>query len=703
MVTIHMVANAHIDPVWLWRWPAGVVTLLSTCRAAADLLDTYPEVRFTRSDQWVYEQVESVDPALFGRVCRLVREGRWVVAGGWYIQPDCNLPHVESFRRQMRMGKTYFRDRLGVDVTVGYNVDSFGHHAMLPALLREAGFDSYVMMRPQPHEKALPSSLFRWRSPDGSEVLTWRIVSSYNHPSVDGLAAHASAALAAAHPSVPHVMCFFGVGDHGGGPTRAQVEWIRDHPDALPGARMVFSDPRTFFDAVLPHRESLEVVQDELQYHAIGCYSAVRAIKTGVRRAEHALMRAQRCVDLHPELAPAGAAGILDVAWKEVLFNQFHDILAGSSIEGAYRDAADQLGLSTAAAESITHGTLLRSLGGLGPDRRQRVAVWNLSGDVADGPVTHDPWLEARTFRGRLVDAEGTEIPYQVAQQPALLGEKRLLVWLDRMGASSRRVLYLEPDTPPTPIPTDLAAEGDGIRGELTAARKSGAADGLVELALAEGPRYEMGVVVQEDPSDTWSHGIDGFRGDVAGHFRVLRCVVEETGPIRATLRLDASFGSSRLVARARLYRARPYVELEMELEWMEKRRIAKLVVGVPRAATRRDGIPGGSLERPTDGREYPLVDWTLSPDGWGIVAPDCFALDARDGELRFTLVRSPVYAWHEPTVLDPGGRYRHTDQGEHAFRFRWIPRATPRNLEAAALSFHNPPVCLDWTEGMQA
>ncbi len=148
MITVHMIGNAHIDPVWLWRWPAGVVEVLSTCRAACDLVDRNPDFVFTRGEAWVYEQVERHDPGLFARIRRQVAGGRWKVVGGWYLQPDCNLPLDVSLHKQMEVGQRYFRERLGVGTDVGYNVDSFGHTAYLPSLLREHGFGSYVMMRP---------------------------------------------------------------------------------------------------------------------------------------------------------------------------------------------------------------------------------------------------------------------------------------------------------------------------------------------------------------------------------------------------------------------------------------------------------------------------------------------------------------------------------------------------------------------------
>lgn len=709
MTTVHMIGSAHIDPVWLWRWPAGVVEALSTCRTAADLLEEYPDAFFTRSDQWIYEQVENADPDLFQRILRLIAAGRWAVVGGWYVQPDCNIPLAESFQRHMRYGKEHARSRLGVEVTVGYNVDSFGHSAMLPSLLVENGYTSYVMMRPGPHEKTLPTSLFRWRSPDGREVVTWRIVNSYNCSDPAKFEPHVRAAVEAAHPEVPHVMCFYGVGDHGGGPSRVHLDWIRSHRDALPGIRIEFSHPARFFDAVLPYRDRLPVVQEELQFHAIGCYSVVREIKTGVRRAEHALLRAETCLRMHPSHAPASGDSVLEGAWKEVLFNQFHDILAGSSIAEAYRDSRDQLGLACTAADDTTSTTLFRSLVALPPSARQRIVESNLSARRFEGPVAHEAWTEWRPFTGRLEGPDGAEVPYQLVQQPAILGNKKMLLWMEGMEPASTKELFLVPQTAPGPVRTDLAVFGGAIGSSGLRVRPG--APGGAELLFIERSEASRGspvlgggirLAVIEDASDTWSHGIGGYDGAVAGEFLLTRATVEESGPVRATLRLEASWGRSAVCARVRLYAGAPYLDIDLELSWLEKARIAKLILPLPgKPATRRDGIPGGSIDRTQDGREYPLVDWTLTPAGLAVAAPDCFALDGRDGALRFTLVRSPVYAWHDPTTLDPAQHYRHTDQGEHQFRFRLRPEATATTAEEAAASLHDPPVCLDWTRGM--
>ena len=127
----------------------------------------------------MYEWVENNDPAMFEEIRRRISEGRWEIVGGWWIQPDCNIPNGESFVRQGLYGQRYFLEKFGVTAKVGYNVDSFGHNGILPQILKKSGMDSYIFMRPMPSEKGLPGRLFLWESSDGSRVTSYRIPFEY--------------------------------------------------------------------------------------------------------------------------------------------------------------------------------------------------------------------------------------------------------------------------------------------------------------------------------------------------------------------------------------------------------------------------------------------------------------------------------------------------------------------------------------------
>ncbi|HET7830963.1 MAG TPA: hypothetical protein VFL03_15475, partial [Candidatus Limnocylindrales bacterium] len=157
---LHMIGNAHIDPVWLWQWPEGYQEVRATFRSALDRMNEYPEFRFTANSAAYYAWVKEIDPAMFEEIRERVAEGRWAVVGGWWVEPDCNIPSGESFVRHALYSQRWFEAELGVMATVGYNVDPFGHNGMLPQLLRRAGMDSYVFMRPGPHEKRLPGPIF---------------------------------------------------------------------------------------------------------------------------------------------------------------------------------------------------------------------------------------------------------------------------------------------------------------------------------------------------------------------------------------------------------------------------------------------------------------------------------------------------------------------------------------------------------------
>ncbi|GIQ65844.1 hypothetical protein PACILC2_44120 [Paenibacillus cisolokensis] len=137
---LYMIGNAHLDPVWLWQWQEGFQEAKATFRSALDRMKESEDFIFTSSSAAMYEWIENNDPAMFEEIRQRVREGRWHIVGGWWIQPDCNIPGGESFVRQGLYGQRYFKEKLGVTAKVGYNVDSFGHHGMLPQILKKAAW-----------------------------------------------------------------------------------------------------------------------------------------------------------------------------------------------------------------------------------------------------------------------------------------------------------------------------------------------------------------------------------------------------------------------------------------------------------------------------------------------------------------------------------------------------------------------------------
>ena len=228
---IHLIGNAHLDPAWLWRWTEGFAEIKATFQSALDRLAEFPEFVFTCAAASYYQWVEENAPEMFAAIRRRVAEGRWIIAGGWWVQPDCNIPCGESFVRHGLYSQRYFREKFGVIAQVGYNVDSFGHNGMLPQILQKSGMDSYVFSRPGDDEKELPGHVFWWESPDGSRVLAFKIPFSYGQwvpweetrPG-DAEARKLQETLKLAADEQIAFMNFYGVGNHGGGPTIASLK-----------------------------------------------------------------------------------------------------------------------------------------------------------------------------------------------------------------------------------------------------------------------------------------------------------------------------------------------------------------------------------------------------------------------------------------------------------------------------------------------
>jgi alpha-mannosidase len=688
-IVVHMVGNAHLDPVWLWGWQAGLDEALATCRSACDRLDRHPDLVFTRGEAWVYEQIERLDPALFDRICEHVAAGRWEIVGGWWIQPDCNFPSGIGFDRQMALGRLYFESRFGIFPNVAYNVDSFGHTAALPTIMRAHGQTRYVMMRPQEHEMALPARVFRWSEADGTpEVTSFRIAGAYTCREIT--LNHVQASLKGIPDGLGHTMCFFGVGDHGGGPTERQIAWIRENRDTIPGVRLEFSSPGRFFDAIAESADLLPSVTGELQMHAIGCYSVTRSIKTAVRRAEHLLEQA-RIADPDADLTEA---------WKRVCFGQFHDTLGGTAIPSAYTRELDAVGYAATVADETAQYAFRREMSALPDDPRQRIVAFNPSEEEFAGHLEFEPWLDWQDWPTGywLSDAEGRPTPCQRVYSESLAyvshvngavnyGLPRLL-FPARLGAGEIKEWHIE--TGPCPEPARAPAMAPNMDCSVRTLNFRGGPLPMPVLALIE------------DNSDTWSHGIDRYAEDALIVSRLDAPSELDRGPLMRSWVGSGTIGRSDWRAEWRVYAGEPFIELRLRVLWREAHRLLKLVWPQSNVAERIDGVAGTHLRRPNSGRELPLRDWTSSSAG-AIVTPDVYAIDATPVRVRLTLLRSPILAHHDPhNGVSPTARI--SDQGEHEFRFRFFGGSVePGILNRHAWNMHRPPLIGDLTRGMIA
>lgn len=684
--TLYLIGNAHIDPVWLWQWPEGREEVFATCRTALDLMEEDSSFVFCRSSAATYKWIEEYEPELFERIAERVREGRWVIVGGWWEQPDCNIPAGESLARHAILGKRYFLDRFGVEVTVGYNVDTFGHAAALPAILAGAGQDSYCFFRPGPHEKDLPSSVFRWRAPDGSEVIACRSTGHYN-TGPEEIDDHIRRAAASPTPT----MCFFGVGNHGGGPTRrnlASIHRLQGDPD-LPD--LVMAGPEPFFRAMRAQWDELPVVAEELQYHARGCYAAVSEVKRGNREVEQTLLASERLI------AAARLQGVdiavgsdLTDAWERLLFNQFHDTMAGTSVRAAYDDTrADH------AEAKVLAG------------RHFRYAAHRLAGRVdtsGEGQpiVVFNPCVAPRreviemdvAFRGSqgevgLVDETGAEVPATLGEPRVYTsGRTHAVAFLADVPSLGHRAYRLV-NRPPTNTfpavevtPTTLESK----RFHITVDPDTGAVrsiyDKTHQVELCAAPANALLVI--DDPSDTWSHDVPAFRQEVGAFRAVEPPQVVLAGPTHGALKVRLAYQDSTIEQLIVLYQDIPQIAFHTHIDWRQRHQVLKAAFPLAlRDVQATFETAYGHTVRPATGDEQPHHRWMdLSgragdqPYGAALLNDGCYSCDALGSEMRLTVLRSPIYAFHDPQTTQPGEAYDYTDQGPHDLTYALVPHA---------------------------
>ncbi|MBN1583756.1 MAG: alpha-mannosidase [Anaerolineae bacterium] len=732
---VHMIGNAHIDPVWLWRVGEGREEVLSTYRSAIERMAETPGFIFSSGGAITYRWVQEDDPDLFQAIQQRVAEGSWSIVNGWMIQPDCNIPSGESFVRQGLYGQRTFEALFGKRAVTGYNVDSFGHAGSLPQILRGCGLANYVFFRPAPGtEKTLPGTLFWWESDDGSRVLTSRPPLHYpSHPG--DLIERIDAAAAEAPPEVGHVMCFYGVGNHGGGPTKANIASILQAMARPDGPEVRFGNTDAFFDLVRASGADLPVLHDELQHHSRGCYTAVSKIKWYNRKCEHALLTAEKLAALaHRYCDLDYPQDVLGYAWENVLFSQFHDILAGTSLREACEDTFEDYTKSLRIAERVTDEALTALSSMIDTQSLQTVAPHTSTSpghtprtilvfnphpwehttpvEIAITPTKrwHDDW------RGKALPAlvhltdDQKSVPCQVTQIEHAGAHYFLhLVFIAQLPALGYRCYNLDI---PQDVPTwqglkeepahdlenaTLHLQFDPDTGWLTSIFDK---EHNVELLRQDG-----GVpLVIDDPSDTWSHDVVSF-DNVIGRFQASGQIARiENGPVRQTMRVVSRWGCSTITTDYILYHDDRQVYLDMTVDWQEQLKMLKLAFPLnldnPQSTS---SIPYGHIQRKDDGGEEPCQDWVdvsgsidNASYGLSLLNDSKYGYDVLNGELRMSLLRSPVFAFHRPRQIEPGVTYHYTDQGEQHVRLALLPHAgdwIQGDVARRALALNAPPL----------
>jgi len=674
-IRIHLIANAHIDPVWLWRWPESVNEVISTCQSVIKLMEKYPKLTFTKGESWGYEWIEKVSPELFEKIKVRVEEKRWEIVNGWIVQPDCNIPSGESFIRQSLYGKNFFRAKLKTDTEVGYCVDSFGHSASFPAILRGSGYKYYIFMRPGPHEKDLPQA-FIWKWKDGSEILAFRIQGTYATHSIEDLKKLLDYILNNIQPNVPVTMCFYGVGNHGGGPTRKQIEFLLNLKEASKDVEYIFSTPGRFFKELEKYSKFLPVIEDELQYHAIGCYTSNSKIKKLTRKAENMLQVSEAWSIISAFLTDfIYPVQELEDNWKVLLFNQFHDTLGGTAIKEAYDDAYEQLGKVISTSADIMYEALFKIINNIDTQGNGiPFIVFNSSCYKNDSYIEFEPWMGYVRWKDNfvIVDSKDEEKSHQLLPSTALVHKYRI-VFRDIIPPFGYKVYWIrELNRKKTKYNSDLKVGNNFIENEFYKLEIKETGIDFFDKKKDQYIIRNQRLAIIEDRSDTWSHGIDRYsRNHGWPEHESIEKIIE--GPLKSVLKVNYRYKNSKIAMFITLHSKDPVVKIRYQINWYEKFKFVKLYSKLGYIPKVFSEIPYGIIERKANGREYPMQRFIMLEEpnkelGIAMINNGKYGYDVLDDEVRISILRSIPYAWHDPYKLPDKEYFNFLDMGTQEF-----------------------------------
>ncbi len=635
------VGHAHIDAAWLWPKAETINKVLRTFSTIVGLMREY-DFSYIQSSAQYYEWVEHNDKGLFSEVSRLIKLGRWIIAGGMWIESDANIIDGESLVRQFLYGQRYFLSRFGKLAKIGWLPDTFGFSANLPQILRKSGIDVFVSWRIVTHELTqFPYHVFTWEGIDGSEIPTQVILVNYNNTHTP-LNAYRAWSMYEGKGTLPQLIYPYGYGDGGGGPTREMLEY-RDLMNRLPNIpSLVNLNEDDYASTLVNAKDKLPRWRGEIHVENFrGTYTTNLLIKELIAKAEAKLTDAELWVTL-AYLTGAGDHGLseLEGLWKTLLFNQFHDIVPGSAIKEVYDDAYGELRSLLAKSEELIN--------------ESTTAISKRFGIVNSLVVFNSaPW-----GRGGII-----KVPRNVA------------VNSECQDFGDERLIYVE--APPVGFrayaingecvePKDgvmVREDGGGFIMENSYVKVKVNSKGDIESIILKGSNAElingsvklMAHIEEPIVSDAWRFSLDSLNDGV--EFNLASPPrVSIKGPLMSCIDVDKGFSKSRISQRICLSKYSPLIEVWSRIKWIDEGVLVKYWVNTTVESKEAVyDIPFGTLTRPTDPQvqvkegkiEVPALRWVDLSDGakgLAVISPSRHGYSVIGGRIGLSLLRSPTF-----------------------------------------------------------
>jgi alpha-mannosidase len=710
--TWHLTGNSHIDAAWLWPWTETVDVVKRTFGTALQLMYEYPQYTYTQSAAAYNEWMAEKYPDMNAEIAKRIKEGRWEIVGGMWVEPDLNMPDGESLVRQLLVGKRWYKQAYGVDVRIGWNPDSFGYTWQLPQIYKKSGVDYFVTQKMTWNDtNQLPFKLFWWESPDGSKVLAY-FPHDYANDNLNPMRLATDLAQARQRATgLTNIMDLYGIGDHGGGPTRAildqGVHWSMpsNPPHVVP--QMPFGTAQSYFDHLGPQiapdspewnyrsiakgytappavsgKVNIPTWKSELyfEYHR-GVMTTQASHKRNMRESSIETLNAEKWGSLAWLDGQKYPAAELTEDWKKVLFNQFHDLAAGSGIGVIYKDAQKDYDVVRWSTNEIASHSLktvderVNTTGAGVPVVVYNPLGWARSGEVTVHVATGKSPVSATGAQVVEVKPDGktdfADVKLHVLHVPAL-GYK--VVWLGKGVAGRDEHPVTAKDAGDT-----ITLENESLR--VTVNKQSGCVTSLLEKksnfeSLASGACGNQLQFFKDTPKDYDAWNIDPGTLDVAPQTIEHADSVELLKTAEPTIRVTSHWGSSKFVQTIGLSADGDEVNVDNHFDWHESHILLKAAFPVAASgpfATYE--IPYGTIERPTTRNnswekaqfEVPAQQWADLGDGahgLSLINDSKFGYDAAGNTLRLTLLRSPK--WPDPDA----------DMGHQHFEYALYPHA---------------------------
>lgn len=687
--TTYMAGNSHIDTAWQWTTATTINSYIpNTFNQAINLMNSNSDYTFNASASIHYKWTKQYYPSLYSSIVSKVASGQWALVGGQYLEPDLNMASGEALVRQSLFGQRFFQQEFGKKCTVGFVPDVFGFSGQLPQILKKSGMDYFITTKLNWNDtNAFPYEIFKWNGVDGSQVISYKPRQDYS-TGVDRTNINSTLDEPNRH-SIKKGVVLYGSGDSGGGPTQSQIDSIRslDADGTMPNVKM-YSVNKYFSDLTTTDKNNITDAWDGEMYleNHRGTYTSQALIKKNNRFGEIAAEEAEKLSSMANWLGATGYPQTdINNAWEKVMKNQFHDILPGSgtgdNVAESWLDGQAALDALASTKNTAMSGiTTQADTSGNGVP----IVVFNTLSFGRRQPVETSVTFSSAPTSVRVYDPVGTEIPSQVL---SINGNTAKIVFIaDQIPSIGFRVYRAESATAGS-YNTGLTIgsnviESDVFRVEIngTTGNISRIYDKVNAREVLSGGEGNVLQILDDTPAqwDAWNVDYDDMtRTPLSTLGSTTGISIVEQGPVKATYRINKSYGSSTFSQYITLYPNINRIDIRMTANWQESHKMLKVAFpwNVSGATEATYEIAYGSVTRSNQRDtnfnkarfEVSAHKWAdLSNGGYGVsLLNNCkYGYDTYLNTMRLSLLRSPK----SPDA--------NCDMGSHEFTYSIYPHS---------------------------